>query len=90
MPLKLSGIFLKNQGEVRDKSGIFGLVKLWQPFKKPVLEVQILWCKTDIYSYNLSKKVSLMIDNLFLVPFLHNLKHISLYYIQNSMKITCK
>ena len=46
----------------------------------------IRWCKTDICSCKLSAKVSLMLDNPFLVPFLCKLNHISLCFIQISTK----
>ena len=45
-------------------------------------------CKTDIYSQNLSEKISLMVVDPFSVPFLYNLQHISLFFIHNSMKMT--
>ena len=54
--------------------------------ERPALEVHIAWCKTGIY--NLSEKVSLMLDNPFIILFLCNLKHVSLYFIQNSMETT--
>ena len=46
----------------------------------------IRWCRTDIYSCKISAKVSLMLDNPFLVPSLCKLNHISLYFIQISTK----
>ena len=54
--------------------------------QRPALEVHVLWWKTDIYSWNLSEKVSLMYENSFLIPLLCNLKHSSLYFIHNSIK----
>ena len=42
----------------------------------------ILLCTTDICSCKFSAKVSLMLDNPFLVPSLCNLNHISLCFIQ--------
>ena len=75
-----------------DTSGTFSLF-LAQPslkIKIPVLKIHILWCRTDICSWKLSKKVSLMLVNPFPVTFLCKLKHISVYFIQNSMKLACK
>ena len=42
--------------------------------------------RTDIFSCKFSAKVSLMLDNLFLVPSLCKLNHISLCFIQISTK----
>ena len=41
-------------------------------FGRPDLEMAILWSRTVIWSYNLSLEVSLMLDYLFLVPFVNN------------------
>ena len=46
----------------------------------------IRWCRTDICSCKLSAKVSLMLDNPFLVPSLCKLNYISLCFIQISTK----
>ena len=46
----------------------------------------ILWCRTDICSSKFSAKVSLMLDNPFLVLSLCKLNHISLCFIQISTK----
>ena len=46
----------------------------------------IRWCRTDICSCKLSAKVSLMLDNPFLVPSLCKLNHISLCFIQINTK----
>ena len=46
----------------------------------------ILWCRTDICSSKFSAKVSLILDNPFLVPSLCKLNHISLCFIQISTK----
>ena len=46
----------------------------------------IRWCRTDICSCKISAKVSLMLDNPFLVPSLCKLNHISLCFIQISTK----
>ena len=46
----------------------------------------IRWCRTDICSCKLSAKVSLMLDNPFLVPSLCKLNHISVCFIQISTK----
>ena len=46
----------------------------------------IRWCRTDICSCKPSAKVSLMLDNPFLVPSLCKLNHISLCFIQISTK----
>ena len=56
-----------------------------QPWK-----MLILWCKTDICSCKFSAKVSLMLDNPFLVPSLCKLNHISLCFIQISTKSPAK
>ena len=50
----------------------------------------IRWCRTDICSCKISAKVSLMLDNLFLVPSLCKLNHISLCFIQISTKSPAK
>ena len=52
--------------------------------------MHILWRRTDIGSYKLSAKVSLVLDNPFPVPSLCKLNHISVCFIQISMKVTCK
>ena len=52
-----------------------------QPWK-----MLILCCRTDICSCKFSAKVSLMLDNPFLVPSLCKLNHISLCFIQISTK----
>ena len=54
------------------------------------LDIDILWCRTDIYSCKLSATVSLMLDNQFLVPSLCKLNHINVCFVQISKKITCK
>ena len=46
----------------------------------------IRWCRTDICSCKISAKVSLMLDNPFLVPFLCKLNHISVCFIQIGTK----
>ena len=46
----------------------------------------ILWCRTDIGNCTFSAKVSLILDNLFLVPSLCKLNHISLCFIQINTK----
>ena len=57
-------------------------MNLWdQPWK-----MLILWCITDICSCKISAKVSLLLDNPFLVPSLCKLNHISLCFIQISTK----
>ena len=56
-----------------------------QPWK-----MLILWCRTDICSCKFSAKVSLMLDNPFLVPSLCKLNHISLCFIQISTKSPAK
>ena len=50
----------------------------------------ILWCKTEICSCKLSAKVSLMLDNPFMLPSLWKLNHISLCFIQISTKSPAK
>ena len=74
-----------------DTSGTFYLY-FTQPsyeLERPALKMHILWCRTDICSWKLSAKVSLMLDNPFLVPSLCKLNHISVCFIQISTKITC-
>ena len=46
--------------------------------------------RTEIFSSNFSAKVSLMLDNPFLVPSLCKLNHISLCFIQISTKLPAK
>ena len=46
----------------------------------------ILWCRTDTCSSKFSAKVSLMLDNPFVVPSLCKLNHISVCFIQISTK----
>ena len=57
---------------------------------RPALVMHRFWCKTVICSWILSGEVSLVLDDPFPAPFLCNLKHISLYFIQNSINITAK
>ena len=59
-------------------------------FERSALKIHILRCKTDIYSWKLSAKVTSMLDNPFPVSFLCKLKHIKIYFIQSSMQITSK
>ena len=54
------------------------------------LKVHVLWCKTGIYSWILSEKVSLMYETWFPIPLLYNLKYISLYFLHNSMNSSRK
>ena len=54
------------------------------------LKMDILCCRTDICSCKLSAKVSAVLGNPFLVPFLHKLNHNSVRSIQISTEITCK
>ena len=49
-------------------------------------KILIRWCRTDICSCKISPKISLMLDNPFLVPSLCKLKHISLCFIQIGTK----
>ena len=46
--------------------------------------------RTDIFSCKFSVKVSLMLDNPFLVPSVCKLNHVSLYFIQISTKSPAK
>ena len=46
----------------------------------------IHWCRTDICSCKISAKISLMLDNPFLVPSFCKLNHICLCFIQISKK----
>ena len=58
--------------------------------ERPAFKIHRLWCRIDICSWKLSAKISLMLDNPFPVPFLCKLNHTSLYFIPESMRITCK
>ena len=75
-----------------DKSGTFSLYFAHPSYEleRPGLDIDILWCRTDIYSCKLSATVSLMLDNQFLVPSLSKLNHINVCFVQISKKITCK
>ena len=72
-----------------DTSGTFSL-HFAQPsyeLERPALEnAHTLVQRTDIFSCKFSVKVSLMLDNPFLVPSLCKLNHISLCFIQISTK----
>ena len=80
-----------------DTSGIFSL-HLFCPaiiqsyeLERPALEnAHTLVQRTDIFSCKFSAKVSLMLDNPFLVPSLCKLNHISLYFIQITTKSPAK
>ena len=50
----------------------------------------ILWCRTDMCSSKFSAKVSLIFDNLFLVPSLCKLNHTTLCFIEISTKSPAK
>ena len=50
----------------------------------------ILWCRTGICSCKFYAKVSLMLDNPFLVPSFCKLNHISVCFIQISTKLPAK
>ena len=56
----------------------------------PALKLHVLWCRTLIYRWKLSEKVSLMFEDSFPIPLLCNLKYTSLYFIHNSMKSSYK
>ena len=58
--------------------------------QRPAWKKHILWCITDIHGWNLSEKVCLMRDDSFPVPLLCSLKYISIYFIHNSMKSSCR
>ena len=59
--------------------------------ERPALEnAHTLVQRTDIFSCKFSAKVSLMLDNPFLVPSLCKLNHISLLFIQISAKSPSK
>ena len=75
-----------------DKSGTFSsyFAQSSYELERQALKMHILWCRTDICSFKLSAKVSLMLDNPFPVPHLCKLNHISVCFIQISTKITCK
>ena len=76
-----------------DTSGTFSL-HFAQPsyeLERPALEnAHTLVQRTDIFSCKFSVKVSLMLDNPFLVPSRCKLNHISLCFIQNSTKSPAK
>ena len=59
---------------------IFGLEHLYilRKLQRPALKVHVRWCKTGIYSWNLSEKVSLMCKDSFPIPLLCNLMYINL------------
>ena len=74
-----------------DTLGISFFFTFWQASHHMNLRDQpwkmlILWCWTDICSCKLFAKVSLMLNNPFLVPSLCKLNHISLCFIQSSTK----
>ena len=54
------------------------------------LKLHVLWCTTGIHSWNLSKKASLMYEDSLPISLCCNLNYISLYFIHNSMKNSCK
>ena len=58
--------------------------------ESPALKMDIILCRTDICRRKISENVSLMLDNPVPVPFLCELKHIRVYFISNSMEMTCK
>ena len=59
--------------------------------ERPALEIgDTLVQRTDIFSCKFSVKVSLMLDNSFLVPSCCKLNHISLFFIQISTKSPAK
>ena len=59
--------------------------------ERPALENDhTLVPRTDIFSCKFSAKISLMLDNPFLLPFLCKLNNISLCFIQISTKSTAK
>ena len=60
-------------------------VNLWETSIED-WKMLIRWCRTDICSCKLSAKVSLMLDNPFLVPSLCKLNHINLCFIQINTK----
>ena len=66
-------------------------VQLSYELERPALEnAHTLVQRTDIFSCKFSAKVSLMLDNPFLVPSLCKLNHISLCFIQISTKWPAK
>ena len=71
------------------KSDTPGFLFLYSPrtclkLEWPVLEMHNLWCRTAIFSWNIS------VEGSILVQLLCNLKHISLYFIEYSFQITFK
>ena len=60
-------------------------VNLWETSPED-WKMLVRWCRTDISSCKPSAKVSLMLDNPFLVPSLCKLKHISVCFIHISTK----
>ena len=71
------------------------IIWTWETILRSILEdwkmLVRCWCRTDICSCKLSaKKVSLMLDNPFVVQSLCKLNHISVCFIQNSMKSPAK
>ena len=75
-----------------DTSGTLSLYSAHTRLKLegPALEMQLLWCRTGICSWNVSIEGSFMLDDPFSVSFLCILEYISLYFIQNSMQVTPK
>ena len=57
---------------------------------RPAFVMHILGCRTGICCFILSAEVSSMLHDPFPAPFLCNLIHLSLYFIQNSVNITFK
>ena len=87
----------KYQGSVKlslflHNISIFWLEHLYilPKLRRPALKVHVLWCEIGIYIWNLSEKVSLMYEDSFSIPFLCNLKYVSLCFIYNRMKSSCK
>ena len=59
--------------------------------ERPALTMHISRCsRTDISSWKLSAKASLMFSNPFTVRSFCKLNHISVSFISNSMKVICK
>ena len=58
--------------------------------KGSTLEMNLLWCRIDICSWNVSAEGPLMLEVSVSISFLCILECISLYFIQNSIQVNSK
>ena len=84
-------LFFVNLRLFLHRVSIFCLESLYilPKLQRPALKVHVL-CKTSIYSWSISEKVSLMHENSFPIDFYCNLKYMSLYFSPDSMKTSGK